>query len=322
MIHQNQNPKFRFLPSLICILPLFFCECGMYLLSENHLAENAQTANPLLVAALAAGGPSSGGGVTVPGGGTATPIPTFTVNGTLTGLYSTQIQIALNGAETIGLAGNGAFSFTGAILDKTSYTVSIQSQPSDVVCVVSNGFGTMGGANITNVSITCPMAIKSGVIWMRCAQGQTWNGTLNGNLGGCQGAAAHLRWCTSPTLPSPQNRCNGNVSGSDTILSPPYFGDATSDVYPSCDGLNSSASGYGLTGWKAPHINNLTTLREGTSSPFIDQVAFPNIDLNRVYWSSISASLDNVYAVDFFSGTLTQAQKQVSDNLRCATGGQ
>jgi len=83
---------------------------------------------------------------------------TYTVGGTVSGLAGTGLVLSLNaGAQTLPIAANGAFTFPTALASGASYAVTVQTQPAGPVqsCVVSNGTGTVGGANITSVSVAC-----------------------------------------------------------------------------------------------------------------------------------------------------------------------
>jgi Concanavalin A-like lectin/glucanases superfamily len=81
-----------------------------------------------------------------------------TVGGSVSGLVGTGLILSLNsGAQTVAVAVDGAFAFTGPLVQGTLYTVSVQTQPSAPAqtCAVSNGVGTMGTTSVTNVSVTC-----------------------------------------------------------------------------------------------------------------------------------------------------------------------
>jgi len=79
---------------------------------------------------------------------------TYTLGGTVSGLTGT-LGLQWNGANTISVTQNGSFTFTQPVPYGTAYTVSVSTQPSGLICSVANGSGTMGAANVSNVSITC-----------------------------------------------------------------------------------------------------------------------------------------------------------------------
>jgi hypothetical protein len=82
---------------------------------------------------------------------------TYTVGGTLSGLAGGSVTLRNNGGDDLVLSANGSFSFSTPLQDGASYSVTIQTQPAspDRVCQVSDGAGTVGGANVTGVQVTC-----------------------------------------------------------------------------------------------------------------------------------------------------------------------
>jgi multisubunit Na+/H+ antiporter MnhB subunit len=78
----------------------------------------------------------------------------YTVGGTVSGLSGT-VVLRNNGTNATSISSNGSFTFSTSIAQGSTYAVTVQTQPSTQTCTVSNGTGTMGGANVTNVSVTC-----------------------------------------------------------------------------------------------------------------------------------------------------------------------
>jgi hypothetical protein len=95
------------------------------------------------------------GGATTP----TTPI-TYTIGGTVSGLTDTVILNASNG-DSLTISSNGAFTFATPVAEGSPYNVTVQTQPSGQTCVVTNGTGTTGGSNVTNVSVSCSVALVS-----------------------------------------------------------------------------------------------------------------------------------------------------------------
>ncbi len=87
----------------------------------------------------------------------------FTLGGTISGLASAGLVLA-NGSDTLSLAvGSQAFTFANPVAEGGTYTVTVQAQPQGTTCSVGNGSGTMGGANLVSVQVTCsPNAYKVG----------------------------------------------------------------------------------------------------------------------------------------------------------------
>jgi hypothetical protein len=81
----------------------------------------------------------------------------FTVGGTVTGLAVGSTGVTLhNGADNPIITANGPFTFATAIMSGATYSVTATDPTSPSQhCVVANGTGTMGAANVTNVTVTC-----------------------------------------------------------------------------------------------------------------------------------------------------------------------
>src|SRR5690349_11621453 len=81
----------------------------------------------------------------------------FTVGGTVSGLTGTGLVLQNSGGNNLTITGNGAFTFTQSVQTNSSYAVTVSTQPSNPAqtCSVSSGSGTVSGANVTNVSVTC-----------------------------------------------------------------------------------------------------------------------------------------------------------------------
>jgi hypothetical protein len=81
---------------------------------------------------------------------------TYTAGGTVVGLLGSGLVLQLDG-ETLPIAGNGAFVFPTAIASGATYDVTIASAPSQPtqICTIANGSGTVGGADIGDVAVTC-----------------------------------------------------------------------------------------------------------------------------------------------------------------------
>ena len=93
------------------------------------------------------------------------PAVYFTVGGSLTGLNSGgQITLKMDSGpdEVTGeltLTANGAFTFPTTIRGGVSgYSVTVPTQPTGLLCTVSNGSGYPITADVVNVSVTCVLA--------------------------------------------------------------------------------------------------------------------------------------------------------------------
>jgi len=83
------------------------------------------------------------------------PTPTYSVGGTISG-KSGSVTLQNNGGDDIikDAFDNSDFTFP-AQAEGSSYSVSVSSQPSGQTCTVTNGSGTIGTADVTNVTVTC-----------------------------------------------------------------------------------------------------------------------------------------------------------------------
>jgi uncharacterized repeat protein (TIGR03803 family) len=81
---------------------------------------------------------------------------TYTVGGTVTGLSPDNVVTLQNyGGDTRTVSSNASFTFATAIAFGSAYSVSVSGQPTEQICTVSAGSGTMGAANVTNIQVNC-----------------------------------------------------------------------------------------------------------------------------------------------------------------------
>ena len=88
----------------------------------------------------------------------ANPTSSFTLGGTVSGLSGTMV-LENNGADSLTISSNGAFTFAGAITTGNPYQVAVAAQPTGQTCSVTNGKGTAGSVNISNVAVSCVVVI-------------------------------------------------------------------------------------------------------------------------------------------------------------------
>jgi hypothetical protein len=79
------------------------------------------------------------------------------VGGTLTGLQGTGLVLTNNGGDDLALTADGAFSFAAPVERGAGYAVAVKTQPSHPtqICSVSQGTGTTGDGNVTDVQVSC-----------------------------------------------------------------------------------------------------------------------------------------------------------------------
>jgi hypothetical protein len=85
---------------------------------------------------------------------TTLPVPTISIGGTISGLSGT-VVIQDNGGDTLSVGSNGTFTFPTLLATGATYSVTVVTNPTSQQCTVSNGSGTVGSANVTNVAVTC-----------------------------------------------------------------------------------------------------------------------------------------------------------------------
>lgn len=85
----------------------------------------------------------------------------YTVGGTVSGLTGSGMVLQLNGGTVLNIGADGGFVFPDALFSGDSYAVTVLTQPSspENVCTVSNGSGTIAGANVTDVAVVCILPV-------------------------------------------------------------------------------------------------------------------------------------------------------------------
>jgi hypothetical protein len=91
------------------------------------------------------------------GGGTSSPPPapkTYKLGGSVGGLSGTLV-LRNNGGNDLTVTANGVFTFTNVLNDGSAYAVTVATAPANQNCTVANGSGTIAGANVSSVVVTC-----------------------------------------------------------------------------------------------------------------------------------------------------------------------
>lgn len=102
------------------------------------------------------------------------PVVTQIVGGTVSAMTA-GLVLQNNGADDLKLMTNGGFAFASVLSAGSNYNVTVRLSPPFQRCTVSNGAGTVGSADVTNVNVTCA---DTGVLV------STFAGTTAGNLDG------------------------------------------------------------------------------------------------------------------------------------------
>jgi hypothetical protein len=90
-------------------------------------------------------------------GGAPSAPASYTIGGTVSGLTGT-VVLQDNGGDDLSVTANGSFTFATPVADGGSYAVTVKTQPSGQTCTVASGSGTVSGASVTNVAVTCAAA--------------------------------------------------------------------------------------------------------------------------------------------------------------------
>jgi hypothetical protein len=94
------------------------------------------------------------------GGNATASTATYTVGGTVSGLTGT-VVLQDNGTDSLSLTSDGSFTFATPLTDGSAYNVTVASQPGGQNCSVSGGSGTVSGADVTSVAVSC-VAVAAG----------------------------------------------------------------------------------------------------------------------------------------------------------------
>jgi hypothetical protein len=81
----------------------------------------------------------------------------FSIGGTVSGLEGSGLVLQNNAGYDLAIDGDGSFTFATPQSDGSAYAVTVMTQPSDPsqTCIVSDGSGTVDGADVITVAVTC-----------------------------------------------------------------------------------------------------------------------------------------------------------------------
>lgn len=88
---------------------------------------------------------------------------TYSVGGYVSGLAGSGLSVSYNGRAAIPVSRNGGFIAASGLAIGTVYSVAIVAQPTNPAqtCVLSNGSGTVGTANVASIMVFCPQAVAN-----------------------------------------------------------------------------------------------------------------------------------------------------------------
>jgi large repetitive protein len=166
----------------------------------------------------------------------------YTVGGTVTGLQGTGLILQDNGGDDFPVAGNGSFTFATSVLSGHTYTVTASGQPTSnsQTCTVTNGIGTVGSGNVTNVTVACSTTTfavggsisgLSGSVVLKNNAGDTLLLTANGPFGFAVPVASGSPYAVTVSLQpsSPSQTCTVTNDASGTVTDAPI-----SDITVAC----------------------------------------------------------------------------------------
>jgi hypothetical protein len=223
------------------------------------------------------------------------PALTYAVGGTVGGLASgASVTLSINGGSELNLAANGAYAFAPRFAPGDGYVVAVTAQPAGQHCTLVRAEGTVGGADVTDVDVSCAaggarlqLDVTDGGDYARYGQVRDYFVTLR-NTGddGADGVAvgaeldaafdlANVQWTCVGGAPGTACAAQGAGGFADIATLPPGTslvwivrvpvradGDAASATFLA------RADGAG----EAADTNTLVVFRDGVDVPYADGV--------------------------------------------------
>jgi 6-phosphogluconolactonase (cycloisomerase 2 family) len=242
----------------------------------------------------------------------------FTIGGTISGLTGTGLVLQDNGGDNLTVPANATtFTFATPLATGATYAVTVLTQPTGpaLTCTATNGSGTVGSANVTNVTIACVAAnfTVGGTITGLTAGGLV----LQNNAGDNLTVAANATTFTFATALAP------NAAYAVTILTQPMgltcsvangSGAITANVtnvVVNCKGAGKFVFviNQGDDGIQAFTINSSTGALTQAGSPIAAEIAPASIVVdqtgNFVFVANRTSATVDTYLVNPATGALT-----------------
>ena len=91
------------------------------------------------------------------GSGSTPSSSTYSVGGTISGLPTGDVLVLRNSSDgdTITVSASGVFAFPTSEASGASYFAWVETQPNGATCLVNDGSGTIGAANVTTIAVVC-----------------------------------------------------------------------------------------------------------------------------------------------------------------------
>jgi hypothetical protein len=193
---------------------------------------------------------------------------TYSIGGTVSGLSGSGLVLRNNGGDNLSISASGTFTFATKIASGATYAVTILTHPSGQYCSVTNASGTVDGANVTNVTVSCTNGMGT-VVDVTGASSSVWYVPCgSGSASACTQAAAESS-CTAIGKKLVSHASNGTssiVSLGATIscnFSISYFTNYASSVAGQClVGVSNASwsSCCGTSSWHGNTVNIPSTL--------------------------------------------------------------
>jgi hypothetical protein len=224
--------------------------------------------HPFLLPAIGVATVLAGCGGSTPTSSTTPTIPqTYSIGGSIAGLSGTLV-LKDNGADSISVSSDGAFTFDVTLQPNASYSVTIATQPTNQVCSVSNGSGK-ATASVTNIAVVCTLSSTATDVWTWVGGSEYVNAT---GVYGTQGTAAAGNAPGARRLPIAWTDASGNfwLFGGSSVGNVGMLNDlwkytpsAGQWVWQGGSDVAGAAASYGTQG--APAAGNTPGAREGAA---------------------------------------------------------
>lgn len=90
-------------------------------------------------------------------------IDTYSIGGSVSNLIGSLV-LQNNGGDSLTITADSGFVFPAQITNGTAYNITLSQQPSDQICSISNGSGSVNASDITNITVICTTAYNIGGI--------------------------------------------------------------------------------------------------------------------------------------------------------------
>jgi hypothetical protein len=203
----------------------------------------------------------------------------YHLGGTLAGLSASGLVLA-NGTDTVSPAANStSFTLPTTVTSGSTYSVTVQTQPTGLSCTVSGGSGTVGTSDVSTIAVTC-----SGGTGFTALAGQTSCPTGIPDQNGT-GSAASL-----PLPSSVEGDAAGNVytvsggfhvinkitpAGVVTTLAGQYGADGFQDGTGTAAQFDSSVILGGIDGAGNLYLSESSNIRRVTPDGVVSTLAGP-----------------------------------------------